>query len=231
MATSGDPEQRARFLREIATKGRSGAVAMTAAAGGCDPASTPVSASLNGGCWMLDGRESLVLDGDRADEVAVVARTPDGLSVLVVPGDQLDPTRTTSLDGSLHVADIDFGDVLVDDDRHLAAAGGNGAESLDTVVETALMGLSMTIVGACQRALDLALDHVRERSSSSGGSAPRGRTISTSNSAEPRQPGCSSVAPPSTANASAAPSWTRPVRPPVTSRSEPPPRSEPEPCD
>ena len=48
---------------------------------------TRSTARADGDGWVLDGTAPHVLDGDRADELAVVAATDDGLGVFLVPGD------------------------------------------------------------------------------------------------------------------------------------------------
>ena len=59
-------------------------------------------------------------------------------------------------DPVLHVADVTFAGVHVSDD-HRAHTDAERARHV------ALMGLAITTVGACQRALELVLTHVRDR--------------------------------------------------------------------
>ena len=102
--------------------------------------------------WVLDGAALHVLDGDRADRLAVVT----GAGVFVVPGDQVTAARTPVFDPTLHLAEVRFSGVRVTD-----------AERVDVdpvrAREFALMGMATTTVGACQRILDLVLEHVRQR--------------------------------------------------------------------
>ncbi|MEU6541175.1 acyl-CoA dehydrogenase family protein [Streptomyces sp. NPDC047000] len=93
------------------------------------------------GTAVLDGTGRYVLDGDRADEVALL--TPDG--VTVVRGADLGAKRVDVFDPHLHVAHVDAGTL---------AAG---------VPDLALTGLAATAVGACRRILDLVLAHVKRR--------------------------------------------------------------------
>ncbi len=102
--------------------------------------------------WVLSGMARHVLDGDRAQQLAVVTAA----GVFVVAAEKVF-TRTNSVfDPVLHVADVAFTGVRVSD-----------AVRLHTDPETcrylALTGLAITTVGACQRVLDLALQHVRDR--------------------------------------------------------------------
>jgi alkylation response protein AidB-like acyl-CoA dehydrogenase len=102
-----------------------------------------------------------VIDGDRADEVAVVATTPDGPAVFVVPADAVRAQRTPSLDAALHVADVTFDGATVGDDRRLA--GADTRAGVVRALEEAVTGLAMAMVGACQRGLDLVIEYVSER--------------------------------------------------------------------
>jgi alkylation response protein AidB-like acyl-CoA dehydrogenase len=111
-----------------------------------------VSASHTTDGWRLDGTARHVLDGDRADRLAVVTRA----GVFVVPAERAQVVRTPIFDPALHVAEVSLCGVRVTrDDR--SPADPMRAHDL------ALTGLALTTVGACRRVLDLTLDHVRTR--------------------------------------------------------------------
>jgi alkylation response protein AidB-like acyl-CoA dehydrogenase len=111
-----------------------------------------VTARPDGAGWRLDGTARPVLDGDRADRLAVV--TPAG--VFVVPASAVTAVRMSVFDPSLHLAEVSFAGVRVTaDDR--SDADPERARHL------ALTGLSLTMVGACRRILELTLEHVRTR--------------------------------------------------------------------
>ena len=121
--------------------GRSG----TAAYGGVD-------ARAEGGDWVLSGVARHVLDGDRAERLAVV--TPGG--VFVVPATEVTALRSTVFDPVLHIADVLF-------DRVRVPAHARSAADPERARHLALTGMALTMVGACRRALDLVLDHARTR--------------------------------------------------------------------
>ena len=102
--------------------------------------------------WVLDGTARYVLDGDRADRLAVVTDA----GVFVVDAGEVSARRAAVFDPVLHVADASFSAVRVAD----GARTGIDAERARHV---ALVGMAITMVGACQRILDLSLDHVRDR--------------------------------------------------------------------
>lgn len=111
-----------------------------------------VTARPDGNGWLLDGTAKHVVDGDRAERLAVVT----DLGVFVVPATEVKTQRRAVLDPVLHIAEVSFTQVRVGaDDR--SAADPEQARHI------ALTGLALTMVGACQRGLDLTLEHVRTR--------------------------------------------------------------------
>jgi alkylation response protein AidB-like acyl-CoA dehydrogenase len=122
-----------------------------------------VSARRAGDGWVLDGTAAHVLDGDRADELAVVAPLDDGsgVGVFLVPGASVDARRETAVDASLHLATVRFDGIVVPADR--AVTGPDVAAVVDRTRAVALVTLSAVMVGASQRVFDLALDHIKQR--------------------------------------------------------------------
>jgi alkylation response protein AidB-like acyl-CoA dehydrogenase len=100
------------------------------------------------GTAVFDGAGRFVLDGDRADEIALL--TSDG--VVVVSGADVTAERVSTFDDRLHVAQVTA-----------AGSAGLGANLVEGVPDLALMGLAVTTVGACRRILDLVVAHVKQR--------------------------------------------------------------------
>jgi alkylation response protein AidB-like acyl-CoA dehydrogenase len=147
-ATGG---QRRRLLASV---GSGGTGAVSFAAGG-------VHARRDDGDWVLDGSAAHVVDGDRADVIAVVAATGDGPAVFAVPAGSLARSRQESFDGALHVAALHLDGVRVGaDDAMVGPLVGRG---IARATEEAVAGLAAMTVGACRRILDLVLDHVKQR--------------------------------------------------------------------
>ncbi|BBX95011.1 acyl-CoA dehydrogenase family protein [Mycobacterium lacus] len=111
-----------------------------------------VSAHRDADGWVLDGSARHVLDGDRADKLAVVTDA----GVFIVGSDQVSARRCAVFDPVLHVADLSFCGVRVPDSVRVTA-------DRERAHHVALTGMAMTMVGACQRILDLVLEHVRSR--------------------------------------------------------------------
>jgi alkylation response protein AidB-like acyl-CoA dehydrogenase len=103
--------------------------------------------------WVLDGTARHVLDGDRADRLAVVTDA----GVFIVGAGKVSARRTAVFDPVLHVADVTFAGLQVAESARVGDADPERSRHI------ALMGMAMTTVGACQRILDLVLDHVRDR--------------------------------------------------------------------
>jgi alkylation response protein AidB-like acyl-CoA dehydrogenase len=124
-------------------------------------AADAVRAEPDGEAWRLTGTARTVLDGDRADQLAVVATTGERVGVFVVPASSVATTRTTSFDGSMHLADVTFAGTPVPSSH--AGRGPDIAAAVERAHEWALMGLAASTTGACQRILEMTLDHVRNR--------------------------------------------------------------------
>lgn len=102
--------------------------------------------------WVLNGTARHVLDGDRADRLAVVTEA----GVFVIDAGQVSARRSAVFDPVLHIAEVSFTDVRVPDTARMHV-------DAEKARHVALTGLAITMVGACQRILDLALEHVKQR--------------------------------------------------------------------
>jgi alkylation response protein AidB-like acyl-CoA dehydrogenase len=113
---------------------------------------TGVTSHRDGDGWVLDGTAKHVLDGDRAEWLAVVTDA----AVFVIRAADVARRRASVFDPVLHVADLTFNDVRIPDTARVSV-------DAERAHQIALMGMAITMVGACQRILDLVLDHVRSR--------------------------------------------------------------------
>ncbi|MGA6205960.1 acyl-CoA dehydrogenase family protein [Nocardia testacea] len=111
-----------------------------------------VTATRDGDGWLLNGSAAPVLDGDRCDRLAVVTEA----GVFVVPAHTVTARRTAAFDPVLHLAEVTFDAVRVTD-------GDRTAADPERARQLALTGLALTTVGACQRVLDMVLEHIRTR--------------------------------------------------------------------
>jgi alkylation response protein AidB-like acyl-CoA dehydrogenase len=111
-----------------------------------------VSARRTGAGWVLDGVGRFVLDADRAQDLAVVTEA----GVFVVDGERVTARRAAVFDPVLHVVDVLFDGVEVSEDARTVA-------DTERAGHIALTGMAIHTVGACQRILDMVLQHVKER--------------------------------------------------------------------
>ncbi|MCV7359597.1 acyl-CoA dehydrogenase family protein [Mycolicibacterium fluoranthenivorans] len=126
-----------------------------------------VSANWSRQGWVLEGTSKFVLDGDRAEQIAVV--TPAG--VFVIDGGVVNSTEAPGItsrrrdvfDPVLHVAEVTFDRLRVEEPDRLDLEPSAASALVERSRHIALMGLAITMVGACQRVLDLALEHAKSR--------------------------------------------------------------------
>jgi hypothetical protein len=110
-----------------------------------------VSVGRDAGGWVLRGTARHILDGDRADQFAVL--TPAGV---FVPAAEATVRREAVFDPVLHLGEVSFAGVRVRDEHHVRT-------DPERARYIALTGLALTMVGASRRVLDLVLEHVRTR--------------------------------------------------------------------
>jgi alkylation response protein AidB-like acyl-CoA dehydrogenase len=149
---AGTPEQRRPFLESVASGDLTGTLAVNG-----DVVATPA-----GDGWSLSGTVRHVIDGDRADEVAVVAVVDDDVGVFVVPGTDARATPERALDASQRMATIELDGTRVDRARALGVTDG-AATATERAVDEATAALALEMVGTCQSIFDLALDYAKER--------------------------------------------------------------------
>jgi alkylation response protein AidB-like acyl-CoA dehydrogenase len=102
--------------------------------------------------WVLHGTAHHVLDGDRAERLAVVTDA----GVFIIDASEAVARRSPVFDPVLHIADVSF------DGVHVPDADRVHVDS-EKARHVALTGMAITTVGACQRILDLVLEHVKQR--------------------------------------------------------------------
>jgi alkylation response protein AidB-like acyl-CoA dehydrogenase len=111
-----------------------------------------VSARRDADGWVLEGTAHHVLDGDRAERLAVVTDA----GAFVVDAGETVVRRSPVFDPVLHIAEVSFDAVHVPDSDRLHT-------DPEKARHVALAGMAITTVGACQRILDLVLEHVKQR--------------------------------------------------------------------
>jgi pimeloyl-CoA dehydrogenase small subunit len=123
----------------------------------------------NGG-FVIDGEKMVVLGGDSADTLIVVARISGerrdrkGLGLFLVGGTAAGVKRTgyATQDGG-RAADITFADVRVGAEDVIVGPSGDALAVLGRVVDEAIAAISAEAVGAMGALHDLTVDYVKTR--------------------------------------------------------------------
>ncbi len=122
------------------------------------------------GGYILDGEKLVVLGGDSADTLIVVARISGnrrdraGIGLFLVGGTSAGVKRTgyATQDGG-RAADIIFTDVKVGAEDVIVGTGGDGMAVLELVVDEAIAALASEAVGAMAALHELTVDYLKTR--------------------------------------------------------------------
>ena len=161
---AGDARQQERFVGAVASGELTGALAIDHGRADAHGLGDSLRARPDGGGWVLEGQREFVLDGDRADEIAVAARVDagDGGGVFVVPQDAVHADRVAALDTSRPLAHLRFDGVRVESERVLGTPGAS-ARALGRALEQATVAAALECVGTCQTLLDLTVEYAKTR--------------------------------------------------------------------
>ena len=164
---AGTPQQRARFLGEVAAGRSTGALAVAEAGGDWSAAAIAAEAVPDGDGWRLSGTKHYVADGATADEVVVAARLAGttgaaGIGLFVVPGAAVQAKPVRTLDPTLPLATLELDGVRVGADRALGAPGESGP-ALQRAVEEATVSTALMTVGVCQSIFTMTLEYAKVR--------------------------------------------------------------------
>ena len=182
IAATASPEQRARWLPEIASDGnevRLGAMCLTEPDAGSDVSNIQTTAVRDGDDYVLNGEKQFITNGNIAD-LHVVFATEDrskgwgGLSCFVIPRGTagLEAGTTWKKMGirASHTANVVLNDCRIPSDYKLGGGGGGAGGGSGPGALGALMTLERTrpVVGAYalgigRAAYEYALDYAKER--------------------------------------------------------------------
>lgn len=167
----GSEEQRARFLRPLASGTQIGAFALTEPQAGSDAANIKTTARRLPGGYLLNGVKQFITSGKIAKVVITFAVTDPaagkrGISAFIVPTDS-EGFRVSKVEDKLgqqasDTAQLNYENVRVDDGLRIGAEGDGYRIALANL-ETGRIGIGAQSVGMAQAALDLALGYARER--------------------------------------------------------------------
>ena len=160
----GTAEQRHRFLGAVAEGECRGTLAIAERNGSYDPARVETTVVIDGDTAVLHGEKRFVMEGDRVDELVVVARDGDAIRAVVVAVARREaPTRAHAFDGSRRLVHVDLDGVRVPVDRVLGDRSASDATALLRAVQEATVGLALEMVGTAQTIFDVTLEYAKQR--------------------------------------------------------------------
>ena len=161
----GSPEQRERWLPDMARGSVIGCFGLTEADAGSNPASMRTHARRDGTDWVLNGSKMWITNGSVADIAIVWARTDDGIRGFIVPTDSPGFQANVihhkvSLRASV-TSELVFDDLRLPDDALLPEATSLGAPL--RCLNEARFGIAFGTMGAARECLETALAYAAER--------------------------------------------------------------------
>jgi len=175
LAHHGTPEQRARYLPELATGARRTGIALTEPGAGTDLQGISTTARLDAsGDYIVNGTKMWITNARYADPLPVLVKTdPDatpahrGMSVLLVEADSPGFEVTADI-GKLGYKGTESCEVVLRDVRVPAAqllggVEGRGLQQALSALETGRINIAARSVGIAQRAYDESLSYARDR--------------------------------------------------------------------
>lgn len=167
----GSDEQRRNYLPSLVSgEFFGGSFALSEPHAGSDAAALRTRAERRGTGWVLRGEKMWITTGDRAGVIVVWARTSDegarGITCFLVDRNAKGvscgaPEKKLGLRAS-HTVALSFQDVVLDDNARLGEIG-HGFKIAMMALDGGRIGISSQAVGMADRALRLALAHIKER--------------------------------------------------------------------
>ena len=167
----GSQAQREAFLPGLIEGRLLFALALTEPDVGSDAAGVKLRAERTANGWRINGRKTWISDAEGASHLVTIARTdPEatrhaGISALLVPIDAPGLTLTPIAkvgNNCMPSFEVLYEDVEISEDA-LMGAEGQGFAAMSTTLKYGRGGLAASCVGAAQRAVDLAVEHAKER--------------------------------------------------------------------
>ena len=160
----GTPQQRQKYGVAGIEGGKKNFVAISEAAGGSDPArKIETRARREGDDYVITGTKLWITAADKADWGIVFARTDAGITAFIVDRDTPGITcREIGVIRSYAPYEVHFDDVRVPADNMLGADGKGFAICQKWLVH-ARVPYAAGVIGIAQAALQIAIDHARQR--------------------------------------------------------------------
>jgi acyl-CoA dehydrogenase len=159
LSRSDDPDTAAKLLAPLLAGDRLAALVTTDGSGAWLPDAPAVSAHRAGDGWHLQGTAAHVLDGATAEDLLVVAATPDGPGLFAVDGDAPGVTRRQMdvLDLTREQAELTFDGPV----GRVVGTPGWAVDAICAATDAASVVLAAEQLGGVQSILDRTVEHAR----------------------------------------------------------------------
>ncbi|MFC5972863.1 acyl-CoA dehydrogenase family protein [Halomarina salina] len=166
IAEFGDEEQRERWLPEMVAGRPVGAFCLSEPGAGSNPAQMTTTAERDGDAYVVSGDKQWITNGRRAGVYIVFAKTDEGVTQFVVPGDVDglsvgEPEEKLGLRAS-DTTSLTFDEVRIPAENRLTPEG-KGLSAALSILTGGRIGIAAQSVGLAQDALDRAVDYAQER--------------------------------------------------------------------
>jgi acyl-CoA dehydrogenase len=169
----GTEEQKKRWLPKLATGEFVGAIAMSEPGAGSDLQGVRTTAKKSGNGYVLNGSKTFITNGQHANLIIVVAKTDPsagakGTSLMVVETDSAPGFRRGRKLKKLGMdwadtSELFFEEVKLTPESLLGAEEGQGFYQLMKELPQERLIVATAAVAMMERALELAIDYVKER--------------------------------------------------------------------
>jgi len=161
---AGTPEQRHRFLSEVASGAVTGTLALADHPNTWGLGDVSMVAERGEGGWVLNGTKLGLMAEAAVGEVAVIAKVGDGVGAFVAPGAQAGLAPVHSVDWSRPLLRATFDRVVIPDDRALGEPGSEETtRAVECALEEATVALALETVGVCDALFHMVLAYVKDR--------------------------------------------------------------------
>jgi len=171
----GTPQQKERYLPNLASGQWTACFALTEPEAGSDAANIQTTAELKGDHWLLNGRKHFITNGDIADVATVFAandrqkKARGGISAFIVektfPGFYVGAVeRKMGLRGS-HTCELIFDDCRVPRENVIGGEAnvGQGFKTAMKTLDKGRLTMGASALGSAQKLLDLSIAYAKQR--------------------------------------------------------------------
>lgn len=170
----GTPEQKAKYLPDLATGARRSGIGLTEPEAGSDLQGIKTTARLEGDEYVINGTKTWITNARHADPLPVLVKTDPnatpahkGMSLILVEAGT--PGFTVSKDlpklgyKGTESCEVSLIDVRVPKENLIGGVEGRGMQQVLGALETGRINVAARALGIAQRAYDEALQYSRDR--------------------------------------------------------------------